>query len=118
MSAFPCASHGTRVTGPLASVYITVLRGAARFRSKQRLCSPCLADLLERKAKCWRPTDDVGVYEYSDICDSCRQTSMLSDGLDPVFVTVYPGHDERQDYFARVCGACGDDLITELSLKP
>jgi hypothetical protein len=99
MAIFPCDRHGSRYTGPQRTAYPAIVNGTAVMRAKQRLCLDCFSALQQFCST--RMLDAENPYE-TEHCLCCENEYTPFS----VFVTLYAGRDERQDYYARACSSC------------
>ena len=116
MSIYRCDGHGSRIDGSLETAYPSLHRGAFSYSRKVRLCPECMDQLLGSESiglTSIRREDEE--FELL-VCSACRQNALDESALDPCFVTVYRRNSDRADYFARLCGPCGDGFVERYRL--
>lgn len=106
MAIKPCAHCGHRFLGPASRAYIAIMDGVERWEHKPPLCAPCYGAVR-------RQFDDVGgEIDYGSTGQHEPQPCIVCHGEtngrfpQSIFMTGYPAHGARTDYFAPVCQAC------------
>lgn len=118
VSIFPCDVHGRRIATRLGSAYVTVARGQDKRSRKLRLCSPCLADLLETYKGQWANLGDDDEVSLAEVCGACEKALSRQEDRYHCFVTTYERGDDRQDYFSYYCREHAQPIIDSLGLNP
>jgi hypothetical protein len=104
VALFPCDQHGARYRGPQRTAYPAIVSGTVSMRERRRLCLDCFSAL---QSWCSAHLQDVDVIEEPRWCCQCGTDAETY----AVFVTLYPGRDERQDWYGRCCGACAASAV-------
>jgi len=96
MARFPCDQHGLRYNGPQRTAYLAVLNGSTAERKRRRLCRDCFAAL---DAYCEASMVSASSEGEPQECMECTSMDL------PVaaFATLYPGGDDRVDFYGRIC---------------
>lgn len=100
MSFKPCAVHGSRITGKLATLYSAwFLADGSRTAWKQSICAPCLRDLLA-------PILQAAGDNSSDVsvCPACGADS--SEDLDPIYLNLYLPKQDGKEFALPTCSSC------------
>ena len=100
MAHYPCDGHGARYTGPQRTAYPAIVGGAMTLRDRRRLCRPCYEELETWCGEYLGLVGSDGGTEPGN-CASCNGEAPWA-----VFVTLYPGGEERKDYYGRCCADC------------
>jgi hypothetical protein len=99
MAMFPCDHHGGRYRGAQRTVYPAIVNGSMSMREKRRLCLDCFSAVEQFCSG--KMLDAESPYEAEHcLCCENEYTPFA------VFVTLYPGRDERHDYYGRACASC------------
>jgi DNA-directed RNA polymerase subunit RPC12/RpoP len=108
MSVYPCAVHGQRISGRLASLYSAwFLADGSRTAWKQRICANCVrSTLVELLAHAADSITDVVA------CPACGSDS--SADLDPIYCTLYLPKQDPREYALSTCGPCAAKLRLRL----
>jgi hypothetical protein len=97
MARFPCDQHGLRYTGPQRTAYLAILKGTTTQRNRRRLCKDCFAAL---EAYCEASMVSAASEGEPQECMECASTDLPT----AAFATLYPGGDDRIDFYGRICG--------------
>ncbi len=104
MSALPCAMHGHRIDGKLATAYWAWFRAdGERTAWKQRICAPCVREVLGALLA-------AAAAENSDVtaCPACGKDS--SQDLDPIYLNLYLPKQEGREFALTTCAVCAVTL--------
>lgn len=99
MAQYPCSICGQRYRGPQQTMYVAFLNGSASVREKSRMCPDCMDAADSHIAKYWLPAEIEGEWAKCAVCGSAQPQLAC-------FVTAYPAHAERQDWFSSLCSTC------------
>jgi len=117
VSIYPCDWHHRRVDGPLNAAYITLMRDGGRYSRRLRLCSVDLDHVLTEvlAAASLVETDDLD--DQGEMPVTCGHPSGSPGDPQPLFVTVFRKGSDKQDFYGRLCPACGTSIEVGLKLQ-
>jgi len=104
MAIYPCDQHGARYAGPQRTAYPAILNGSVTIRERRRLCAPCFSGLFGFCTKYLHPAEEQDGHAGCVYCGE-DETSCL------VYVTLYPGKEERIDFYGPSCNGCAANDI-------
>jgi hypothetical protein len=116
VSIYPCDLHGRRVPGPLASAYLTLLRGGTRDSRRMRLCPEHMDQVLGSESLGLAEVRDDGETIDFAVCGACGEDADSGATLASLFATVYRRGAERADYFSALCHACAERAVSDYRL--
>jgi hypothetical protein len=118
VSFYPCEIHGTRYRTALRSIRITLLEDRVRYTRRLRVCPPCLGQLLAAHADDWQKVTEDSALAGPAMCLSPDHEGQKVKPSGSAFVYVWPGGDERDEYFSEYCAIHAELLISSFGLIP
>lgn len=101
MAMFPCQIDGKRYTGAQNTVYLAVVLGAEADRLRLRVCRQHYENI-----EAWCREFLVSAASDGDpsMCACCSSEDLET----AIFFTLYGNHDDRRDFYGRLCDSHRD----------
>jgi hypothetical protein len=96
MAQFPCSNCGQRYRGPQRTIYPAIVNFSEAQRARRRLCPNCFEMVQALLRDRFTSGQDLG---FNPDCMECAS----QDTPYSVFVTSYPGGEDREDFYGRLC---------------
>lgn len=119
MSFFPCSAHGKIFRGAAEHAYPAIVGdNDGGDRRHLRLCHNCMEQYREFCAQ-WLSLVDYDSPEDHNFDTGCftRDNGEHIGELIPVFVTTYPRHLERADFYGQTCAHHANEAV-QLFTRP
>jgi len=111
VARFPCDHHRGPYKGAQQTAYPALLNGSFTMRERQRLCPDCFSRLLSF-CELTMIEGDSEALSYACIECDCQDTPVA------VFVTAYPAHEDRRDFYGRACTEHATTAVAERLFGP
>ena len=112
-----CDGHGDARSGPVRSLYATLVDDGRRLHAHKKYCINCMTEVFKDHHKDWLP--GIAAYGLMNIeaCTWCGVTAESEARLKPFYVTAYTQKQQRVDYYAYYCDECSGLVSKSFELK-